>query len=909
MLRLTQQNSPDAAKKYYTQSGADYYAEGQEYVGHWGGEGAKMLGLEGKVKQADFNALCDNINPLTGEQLTPRTKDARTVGYDFTWSVPKSVSLLYAMTEDQAILEAFRGAIHDTMHDMESEMKVRVRKDGRNEERTTRNMAYAEFVHFTSRPVDGVPDVQLHAHCFVLNATYDQEEKEWRAGQFRELKRDAPYFQAAFRVRLANRLQDLGLAIERKRDDFEIAGVPETAIRRFSRRTGRIEAEARARGIEDPKEKDRLGGLTREAKDKSLTWKELQREWENRLSPEEKQAIEEVVAQKGTHGREEQRNAAAVEFASRHLFEREAVVAERKLLTEALKHGLGSVSVEGVGKAADRPDLLVKEQDGRRLVTTLDVLVTEDRLAEFARSSRGRFLPLGDPEGPLAREKLNEGQKAAVRHVLGSRDGVILIRGAAGTGKTTLMQEAVERIEEGGHKVVVLAPSAGASRGVLRSEGFKDADTVARFLVDQKKMQQAARGQVVWVDEASLLSNKDMAALFEVAKRVDARVVLVGDRSQHGAVAAGSPLKLLQEQAGLRSVSVTEIMRQDGDYKKAVKLLSEGKTGEGFAELDQLGWVKEVPDDERYLKLAEAYLQAAAEKKADGTQKSALVVSPTHAEGDRITSVIRAELAAQGKLGDLKQQKGKPAKREFVEREFTAWVPLHLTEAQKGEASSYEPADMIQFQQNARGYKKGQRLTAGRGKLPLDQAARFQVYRASKIRLAAGERIRITAGGKTADGKHRLDNGALYTVKGFTREGNIVLDNNWQIGKDFGHIDYGYTVTSHASQGRTVDKVLIGLSSLSLPAADRATLYVSASRGREQAILFTDDKEALAEAVKRDNERLTATEVFRPQKQTGQDWLKQRFQYARRFYANLDLGTARQQGRTASQQKEYTHER
>ena len=87
---------------------------------------------------------------------------------------------------------------------------------------------------------------------FVFNATWDEEEKRWKAGQFRELKRDAPYFQAAFRVRLANRLQDLGFGIERKRDDFEITGIPADVLKRFSRRTDLIEKTAAEQGITDP---------------------------------------------------------------------------------------------------------------------------------------------------------------------------------------------------------------------------------------------------------------------------------------------------------------------------------------------------------------------------------------------------------------------------------------------------------------------------------------------------------------------------------------------------------------------------------------------------------------------------------------------------------------------------------
>src|SRR6266540_4243219 len=234
MLRITQQDSSQGAKQYY--SSADYLSEGQELVGSWGGDAARMLGLEGVVDKLSFDRLCDNLDPQTGKQLTVRTRSDRMVGYDFTFSVPKSVSLLYAMTGDREMLEAFRAAVDDTMRDIEAEMKTRVRKGGRDEDRLTGNMPWAEFIHTTSRPVDGVPDPQLHAHCFVFNSTWDEQERRWKAGQFRDLKRDGPYFQAGFRVRLANKLQDLGFGIERKRDDFEIAGISRDVLGRFSRR-------------------------------------------------------------------------------------------------------------------------------------------------------------------------------------------------------------------------------------------------------------------------------------------------------------------------------------------------------------------------------------------------------------------------------------------------------------------------------------------------------------------------------------------------------------------------------------------------------------------------------------------------------------------------------------------------
>src|SRR5580700_1689887 len=303
MIRISQQNSAAGAKRYY--AAADYYTEGQELVGSWGGKGADRLGLAGTVDKFSFERLCDNLHPQTGEPLTVRTRSERTVGYDFTFSVPKSVSLLYALSGDQGILDAFRGAVDETMREMEAEMKTRVRRDFQDTDRTTGNMVWAEFIHTTSRPVDGIPDPQLHAHCFVFNTTFDPEEERWKAGQFRDLKSDAPYFQAAFRVRLANKLQDIGFGVERKRDDFEIAGIPKDVLGRFSRRTAVIEKVAQERGITDPDRKAELGAETRENKGEPLAWAALRKEWNARLSDEERQQLAAVHRREETPARPE----------------------------------------------------------------------------------------------------------------------------------------------------------------------------------------------------------------------------------------------------------------------------------------------------------------------------------------------------------------------------------------------------------------------------------------------------------------------------------------------------------------------------------------------------------------------------------------------------------------------------
>lgn len=841
MLRIIQNSSPAGAKSYY--STADYYAEGQELVGVWRGKGAARLGLSGNVRREDWDALCDNRHPATGAALTPRTKRERRVGYDFNFHVPKSVSILYGVTRDERLLDAFRESVEATMEDIESEMQTRVRREGRNEDRVTGNMVMGEFVHFTARPVEGVPDPHLHAHCFCFNQTWDDHESRWKAGQFAGLKRDAPFFEAVFHARMARRLEELGLPTQRTKQGWELAGVPQSAIEKFSRRTALIEDMARERGVTDPQAKGELGAKTREKKQKDLTLDELRGEWMSRMTAEELAALEAVKGRLGVESLPEDGRASreAALHAVGHCFERSAVVPERKLLAEAMKRAVGKATSESVTRSLAAEHLVVAERNGRRLATTQSVLEEETRMLAFARNGRGTCRSFGAAGYTLQRDWLNADQRRAVRHVLETNDRVILVRGAAGTGKTTMMKEAVEGIEAAGKRVFVFAPSADASRGVLRDvEGFADADTVARLLVDERLQAQVA-GQVMWIDEAGLLGSRMMGRVFDLAERLEARVILSGDRRQHGSVERGAALRLLEEEAGLIPAEIREIQRQRGDYKEAVRALSEGRTEDGFRDLDRLGWIREVGETERYKALAEDYVAT-----VEGG-KTALVVSPTHLEGEWITDEIRARLKQAGKLGE-------------GERTFLALESANLTEAERADPLNYSPGDVLVYHQNAKGHRKGEQVIVGDEPLPLDLAERFQVYRPSLLPIAPGDMLRITRNGTTADGQHRLNNGALYEVLGFDAGGNIVLQNGWTVAKDYGHLAHGYVVTSHASQGRTFDKVIVGQSSDSLAASSREQFYVSISRGRERATIYTDDKEALLEAVNRSDDRLTATE-------------------------------------------------
>lgn len=853
MLNVTAQRSSEAAKSYFAKS--DYYSEGQELVGNWGGKGSVLLGLFGEVDKTAFENLCDNLDPRTQKPLTPVTRGDRRTGYDFTWSAPKSVSVTHALTGDEQIVRAFRDSINDTMSEIEADMQARVRKGGTDQDRTTGNLTWAEFVHLTSRPVDGMPCPQLHAHCFAFNATFDPVESKWKAGQFGKIKGDSYYWQAVQQARFATRLQTLGYAIHKTKDAFEITGVPDPVLKKFSLRTGQIDRLAEKLGITDPKVKAKLAATTREAKLNSIPYPELVKRWNDQLLPAERDAVSAVAGEPKPPARQD---AAHAQYAVDHAFERASVIDERRLLTLALRHGIGEVTPEGVRAAVNKFGLLKREDGGKLLVTTPDILAEERKMLRFAVGGKGACRPIAASldgwQDELAKSRLSGEQRAAVTHALTSPDRVMIVRGVAGSGKTTLTREAVRYIEAAGKPVVMLAPSAQASRGVLRSEGFADADTLARFLLDDT-MQATATDGVIWLDEAGLVGTKTIAKLFDVAKRLHARVVLAGDKRQTASVERGAALRVLEDIAGLKIAEVTDIRRQSGDYKDAVKLLSQGQSDAALAKLDDLGWVKALPAGNSYEPVAKDY--AAKLSASPDKEKAVLIVCPTHAEGDRITAAVRDELKARGVLNG-------------VERKFVRLVPTQWTEAERADRQQYNGDEILQFHRNSGDFKAGERVNAGDAfdAVRPPKSAHFAAYRKESIRLARGDLIRVTAKGKSKDGKHKLNNGAVYAVDGFTPGGDIALSNGWVIDQQFGTLGFAYVSTSQSAQGRTVDHVIVCQTADSYPATSREGFYVAVSRGRNSATIYTDDKRELKEAVQRSSPRLAASElVLKPKPQ------------------------------------------
>ncbi|MCI5091188.1 MobF family relaxase [Phaeodactylibacter sp.] len=879
MLRITVSKSASGATKYFSEglTKSDYYAEKGEIIGQWRGRLAERIGLHGDVKRDEFAAIAENQNPVSGEQLTARNSSSRRVGYDFTFSVPKSVSIVYAQTKDKDILRAFDEAVNTTMNEIEESAATRVRARGKNTNRNTANLLWGTFTHTDARPVGGIPDPHLHQHVFVFNATYDKKEGKIKAAQFGDIKRNASYFETVFNSRLADRLQAVGYQIERNERDFELAGFGRSTIDKFSNRTRQINDKADELGLTYEEDRAELGAKTRAGKRTGYSRDELRQQWASRLTTAEMELIRNAKSDNSSGGTWTLGKGSAIEkkkgitpdeavtYALDHALERKSVATDKELMTLALKRSMGAATPEAIREALESRKDLLKGKDSKTeetIYTTRESVKEEQILRDKSRNGRGTFKPL-NPDYEIKNEQLTAEQAGAVQHVLNSRDFITVVAGGAGTGKTWSIKEVAEGVREQGIAFGAFAPSSAASREVQRGDGFKNATTIAELL-QSEKLQADVKDGVIWIDEAGMVGNQTMNRIIEVAEKQNARILLTGDIKQHGSVERGDALRIIEQFGGIKAATITKIQRQKNEvYRSAIKSISGGNLENGLQTLDEMGAIREADSfTEARENVAEEYAEALKQK------ENVLIVATTHKQGKAVTHTIREKLKKEGVI------RGK-------ERIYTTQQNLSLTDAEKQDPTNYQKGLVIQFHQNVKGgIKRGTkyqvlgkdengaiRVTTPDRKeertLPLEAASKFSVYRLAATPLAVGDQIRITQNGFSNE-KKRLNNGNTLTVKGFDKKGNIIAStgrNDVTLDRHFGNLTHGYYTTSPASQGKSVNRVILMQSSMTGRAASKEQFYVSASRGKFEISIHTDDKQGLMQSVQRSAQRMTASEL------------------------------------------------
>lgn len=628
---------------------------------------------------------------------------------------------------------------------------------------------------------------------------------------------------------------------------------------------GRAEtAEAREERSKTSGERQRDGGKEEharadESREESFTWGHAGPKRTSKLSPAEQRQLDEAI-----------RVAVGV------VFERSASMSEKVLLEAGFKAGIAGLHIEDVRESLARHGVETRILDGRRTCTTREAIAEEAEIVGLAIQGKGRYAAKTTDEiGAL--KNLTVEQRQAVYAVLSSPDVLTMVRGGAGVGKTTLTSAAVrEAWQHIGCSVCMLAPTARASRVVLREEGHKAAETVAMFLVDEK-LQHRARSGIIWIDEAGLLSSKDLRAVLMKAIDLHARVVLMGDNRQHKSVNRCGWWEAVVQYAGVRVATVDGVMRQKGAYKEVVELLGKSDFRGAVAGLEQMGAIRELP---RHKVLREA---AADYAKSVLKGESAVLVGQTHRQIAEITEHVRKALRDGDKLkGD--------------DRTVMQLKSRFLTEFERGEKKSYRPGDVVEFHRTVATLGNGTFERKSRWEvigndpmghvmvrnglslraLPMSKASAWDVFEQTSIQLARGDLIRITKNDKVSaqsdklvavfmpsrrTPSHEVNNGEMHEIARVSTSGKVILKNGKVLEKDFGHLAHAYCLTSHAAQGMTRDRTFTLMTSDSGLASNQEHFNVGCTRGSKSVRVYTDSVNEMKAALERDSGNRSATAV------------------------------------------------
>jgi len=878
MLTISKPLSASQVRTYHEREFAserqNYWSRDQQGHSEWQGRLAEQWGLEGAVGNEHFARLTEGQHPHTEAQLVRHqvsktyegkfgkevTSVEHRAGWDATFSAPKSVSLTALVGGDERVREAHRESVRVALTELEKYTQARIGNVHAPE--TTGKFVAATFEHDTARPVDGYAAPQLHTHAVIFNVT-ERDNGQTRALQPQELFASQRVATSLYRSELAMRLQGLGYELERgKHGQPEIKGYTKEYLEASSPRREQIKDHLREMGIDGAGAAQVAAHRTRDSKE--LLSPEQVLEKHRNLAAQYGHQADRVVAEARAH---EQRHVyepdriaqQAVTYARDHLFERSAVLDRRELLEAALNRGMGETTYAHIrqefAQRAARGEF--RTVGAGQQYTTAAMLRMEREI--ITRMQQGNQRGMNDPmlvspQIRIATEdrhpELNVSQRQVVNDVFLSREKMVGLDGVAGAGKTTTLAVIREGAEAQGYKVEGFAPTSRAAQKL--ADAGMETSTLQKHLARGEKLDTGERRLYV-LDESSLASTKQMHEFVNRLHPND-RVLLVGDRRQHEAIEAGRPFAQLQD-AGMKTVKLDEIVRQKNpELKQVVEQLARGEVREAVQGLERQGRVHEIAErEERIAAIAKEYV-----KSPEGT----LVVSPDNRSRVEINLAIRTEM----------QERGLVSKDEHP---IAALVPRQdLTGPERTWAARYEFNDVVRYARASKetGMERGEYarvksvdadknlLTVVRpdgSEVTYDPRRQqgVSVYREEPRSFAVGDRIQFTAPANDL----KIANRELGTVEAIGQDGQMRLkmDGGRDVhldSREHPHLDHGYAVTSHSSQGQTAERVLIHVDT-ELAAKDLLNsrmAYVAVSRGAEDAQVYTNDRAKLPEALGHD---------------------------------------------------------
>ncbi len=893
MLSIPKPLSSGQAKTYhkmdYTSETQSYYKQGGAIEGEWQGQLAEKFGLTGEVKASDFALLTEGKHPQTEEQMVKhRTVQEYTnadgtttkavehrAAWDLTFSAPKSVSLTALVGGDEQVREAHNAAVTTTLTVLEGGTQARI--GGNNQAETTGKFIVAKFEHDTARPVDGYAAPQLHTHAIVFNVT-EREDGSTRALQSKSFFDSQNFATAVYQSALTYELRRRGYEIEvGKSAAPEIKGYSQEYLDASSRRRAQIQEHMSKSGRSGPEAAQIAAHATRDKK-VSLPPEEVlaaHKELAAKFGNQDQKVVAEARqrAQSQEHRPEGTKLAKeAISYARASIFEREAVTDERTILRDALRRGMGETTYAQVRAEFDarqsRGDFRQtegKKHDTGRSFTTPETIAQERANVAHVMRGQNTFEPMMTAHQATAqagtRAFLNPAQRQVIEEVLTSRDRIHGLQGLAGTGKTTTLEAIREGAEKSGYKVEGFAPSSKAA-GALREAGIS-ANTLQSFLVRAKEKAPAdpAERHLYMLDESSLASTKQMRAFLDKVKPQD-RVLVIGDTGQHQGVDAGRPFEQMQD-AGMRTSRLDQIMRQkDPELLKAVEHLAKKETEIGVKMLADQGRIVQIANPvERIQAIAKDYAT-----RPDNT----IIVSPDNRSRQAINQAVRAELQTTGTVAKEGQT-------------FNTLVHRSdMTGADREWAARYHAGDVLKYTtgSKAEGLQRGSYATVlstnARDNTVTVQRADGQsvtydpkrlkgvnAYAETSREFATGERVQFTTSDKTLGVSNR-DLGTVTKIE--PNQITIRMDGKEERSLTFDptkmrHLDHGYAVTSHSSQGLTERKVIANIDTETARALINTRLgYVAFSRPSDDLRIYTNDAESLGKRLATDISKTAAVD-------------------------------------------------
>src|SRR5215216_4635942 len=647
-----------------------------ESPGRWYGAGATSLGLEGEASPASFRQMFEGRHPDTGELLgRPHGKGA-VPAFDIVLRPTKSVSILYGLGDaltGRAVLEAHHAGLAEAVGYLDEQLGAR-RGHGGVQHVSGQGLLAVGFDHRTSREGDPL----LHTHLVIANRVQGPDGR-WTALDGRDLYRHRLAADAIYRATYQRQLSRT-LGVEWTPADThgnrELAGMPEGLVRGFSKRTDQIDAELDRLGADGRERTPRLVKwavhATRKPKDHEAP-DTLYGRWraeaaERGIDPD---ALVRTVTGRTGDRNQDQTVSAAV---AGRLFDRlagpdglteHASTFARPDVLVAIGAGLAGAGRTELEELADRfvaeraVSVVADRTLEERRWSTPELLAVEQRLVTAATGRTGEQTAVASHpavgEALTAHPTAGGDQQGMVRDLCQGGQGVALVVGRAGTGKTFALGIARHAWQLDGYRLLAAAPTGIATLS-LQGEGFEDVATCDRLLGDLDRGQEQLDARTVLVvDEAGMVGSRKLTRLLEHAERAQTKVVLVGDDRQLAPIDAGGGFRALRLRLGASEL-IENRRQQQAWEREALDLVRSGLVEEAVAAYqahDRM--VAAYSKPAATLALLQDWWTAYQDAERDPSQE-VIVLAARRTEVDRLNTACQELLAARGRLGPKRLQ-------------------------------------------------------------------------------------------------------------------------------------------------------------------------------------------------------------------------------------------------------------